>query len=402
MQKVDIIYGNSQAGQLHFDGELNVVDGSIRRPMLADLKDTVFATLSEPIEFPAVQLAIVPGDRVVLAADATVPRLAEVILQVLAYFQSHGVESEQFSVVLAGHAEFDVASFTRVLPAGLSIEVHDADDQTKVAYVAANKQGEPIYMNRTMVDADVVIPIMCARGRQAIDYEGAYGVFPLLTDRRTRGQFYSLKQLADPSEHRHLTEWADEAAWWVGLQVAIQVIPGHDGGVANILAGSPQALEASVQAQMAELWEPQLDKTYDCVVALIDGGATQQSWDSIARVLASASPLVRPDGALIICTQLNERPGRALHRLSDSMRSEDTLARQLSSDPADDALAAAMLLQSLENCHVYLLSELPAEVVESLGVGALQDLHQADHILHNRGTCLIIASAQHSVPSVLA
>ncbi len=62
----------------------------------------------------------------------------------------------------------------------------------------------------------------------------------------------------------------------------------------------------------------------------------------------------------------------------------------MSSDPADDALAAAMLLQSLENCHVYLLSELPAEVVESLGVGALQDLHQADHILHSRGTCLVI------------
>ncbi len=256
-------------------------------------------------------------------------------------------------------------------------------------------------MNRTLVDADVVIPIMCARGRSAIDYEGAYGVFPLLTDRRTRGQFYSLRHLADPSEHRHLTEWADEAAWWVGLQVAMQVIPGPDGGVARILAGNPQMLEASVQEQMTQLWEPQLDKTYDCVVALIDGGATQQNWDSVARVLASASPLVRPDGALIICSELNERPGRALHRLSDSMRSEDKLAKQLSSDPADDALAAAVLLQSLENCHVYLLSQLPPEVIESLGVGALQDLHEADHILQHRQSCLIITSAQHSVPSVL-
>lgn len=400
MKTIDIIYGNSQAGQLHFDGLLEVVEGG-RQSLLGDLKDAVFSALSQPLDFPAVELAIVPGDRVVLAADPTVPRLAEVIAQVIAYFQSHGVQAEQFSVVLASHAEFDVETFAKRLPTDLAIEVHDADDQTKVAYVAANKQGEPIYMNRTLVDADVVIPIMCARARQAIDYEGAYGVFPLLTDRRTRGQFYSLRQLTDPSEHRHLTEWADEAAWWVGLQVAIQVIPAHDGGVANILAGSPQALEANVQEQMVKLWEPQLENTYDCVVALVDGGATQQSWDSVARVLASAAPLVRPDGALIICTQLNERPGRALHRLSDTTRGEDKLARQLSSDPADDALAAAVLLQSLENCHVYLLSQLPSEVVEALGVGALQDLHQADHILQQRSSCLVIASAQHSIPSVL-
>ncbi len=399
MRNFDIVYGSSQMGQLHFQGDLEFV-GPASLPKLDNLKEAVFAALASPIEFPAVELAIVPGDRVVLAVDSTVPRLDAVIREVIAYLQSHGVAIHQFSVVLAGHAACDVAQLASALPADLEIEVHDADDQAKVAYVAANKQGEPIYMNRTLVDADVVIPIMCARGRGAIDYEGAYGVFPLLTDRRTRGQFYSLRLLNDPSEHRHLTQWADEAAWWVGLQIAVQVIPGHDGEIAGILAGSPQALEAEVQQQMTRLWESQLDKSYECVVALIDGGEAQQSWDSVARVLATAAPLVQSDGALIICTQLKERPGRALHRLSDSTRSEEKLAQQLSSDPADDALAAAVLLQSLENCHVYLLSQLPAEVVESLGVGALQDLHAADHILQQRHNCLVISSAQHSVPTL--
>ncbi len=148
----------------------------------------------------------------VLAVDATVPRVADVVCTVIEYLQQKGVATEQFAVVLAGHAELDVSELSRRLPGEVGIELHDADDQTKVAYVAANKQGEPIYMNRTLVDADVVIPIMCARGRLAIDYEGAYGVFPLLTDRRTRGQFYSLRQLADPGEHERLTRWADEAA----------------------------------------------------------------------------------------------------------------------------------------------------------------------------------------------
>ncbi len=116
MHKVDIVYGNSQTGQLHFAGDLEVIGGSNRESLLGDLKNAVFAALAEPIDFPAVELAIVPGDRVVLAVDPTVPRLEEVIAQVIAYFQSRGVEAEQFSVVLAGHADVDANKLSAALP----------------------------------------------------------------------------------------------------------------------------------------------------------------------------------------------------------------------------------------------------------------------------------------------
>ncbi len=106
-----------------------------------------------------------------------------------------------------------------------------------------------------------------------------------------------------------------------------------------------------------------------------------------------ASPLVAGDGALIICSDLKERPGRALHKLGNPHRSEEKLAQQLSHDSADDALAAAVLFESLENCHVYLLSQLPKEVVEALGGERSKDLHQAEHILQQRQRLLVIASA---------
>lgn len=395
---LELVYGNSVRGNVHFQGSAQVEDAT-RMPEVIDLASAVTAALSEPLEFPAVELAIVPGDRVVLAVDPSIPRMAEVVEQVIAYLHRSGVPTSQISVVLASHAQADVTALARLLPEDVAVELHDPDDKTKVAYVAANKQGEPIYMNRSMVDADVVIPIMCARGRSAIDYEGAYGVFPLLTDRRTRSQFYSLKQLADPGEHQRLTAWADEAAWWVGLLVAVQVIPAPDGGVARILAGDPQVLERNVQAVMDEIWRTPLQQTYDAVIALIDGGPGQQTWDSVARVLAAASPLVSPEGALIVCTELAQRPGPALRRLKNSNRSEDELERKLSSETSDDALAAAVLLRSLEASHIYLLSDLPKEVVESLGMGAIQTLQQAEHVIHDRGSCLVLGSAQHRMLS---
>ncbi len=123
-------------------------------------------------------------------------------------------------------------------------------------------------------------------------------------------------------------------------------------------------LEQEVQRVMHELWQSDINDTYDSVLALIDGGATQQTWDSVARVLAATTPLVKQDGALIICSQLSDRPGSALAKLGDPNRLESGLARQLSHDSADDALAAAVLLESLESAHVYLLSELPGELLE--------------------------------------
>ena len=398
---LELLYGNSVRGNVHFAGSAQVENATLAHEVI-DLEAAVTAALQSPIEFPAIELAIVPGDRVVLAVDPSVPRMAEVVEQVLAYLHRCGVPTSQFTVVLASHAQADLSTLSRLLPEDVGIELHDPDDQTKVAYVAANKQGEPIYMNRSMVDADVVIPIMCARGRSAIDYEGAYGVFPLLTDRKTRGQFFSLRQLADPGEHQRLTAWADEAAWWVGLLVAVQVVPGPDGGVAAVLAGSPQVLENAVQNVMSEVWQTSVDSTYDAVIALIDGGPGQQTWDSVARVLAAASPLVSPDGALIVCTELSQRPGPALRRLNNPNRSEDDLAKKLSSDASDDALAAAVLLRSLEASHIYLLSDLPTEVVESLGMGAIQNLHQAEHVIHDRASCLVIGSAQHRMLSSAA
>lgn len=392
--ELELVYGDSVRGAVRFAGDARLENAAASAEVL-DLAAAVTSALRAPLDFPSVEQAIVPGDRVVLAVDPSVPRMPEVVAHIVQYFQGSGFLPEQFTIVVAGHAQSDAAALAKLLPDEVAIELHDADDQTKVAYVAANKQGEPIYMNRSLVDADVVIPVMCARGRSAIDYEGAYGVFPLLTDRRTRGQFFSLRQLADPTEHERLTAWADEAAWWVGLLVAVQIVPAPDGGIAQVLAGSPQPLEAAVQAAMRDVWHSSVDRTYDAVLALIDGGPAQQTWDSLARVLASATPLVSPDGALVVCTELAQRPGPALRKLKNSNRSEDALAKQLSSDASDDALAAAVLLESLDTSHIYLLSDLPRDVVESLGMSAIESLHQAENIIQQRSSCLVIGSAQH-------
>ncbi len=107
---------------------------------------------------------------------------------------------------------------------------------------------------------------------------------------------------------------------------------------------------------MGTLWHDEVDQTFDAVVALIDGGPTQQTWDNVARVIAATSPLISSDGTLIICTELSEKPGVALRKLRNPNRSEDAVAKQLAHDNSDDVLAANVLLETRTNNHIFLLS----------------------------------------------
>ena len=45
------------------------------------------------------------------------------------------------------------------LPEGVAWLVHDPDDKPQIAYLASTSEGQRIYLNRQLTDADIVIPV---------------------------------------------------------------------------------------------------------------------------------------------------------------------------------------------------------------------------------------------------
>ncbi len=402
-QIVKIHYGSDGLCELEVGGKLDD-----RRDCAGcevdDLRSAVFATLASPIEFPPLEQAIVEGDRVAIAVDPSVPRLSAVVATVVEYLVEHDVDPTLLSIVVAGRDEHLVDSLCealrRVTTEHIEVELHDADDSTKLAYLAANEAADPIYMNRTLVEAEVVIPITCARGRDALDYFGVYSMFPRLSDRRTRSHFLNLARLEQADERMELTKWADQAAWWVGLCIAIQVVPGAEGGVLAVRAGSPQALESTVQKDMETAWTTPVTQPFSSVIAVVDGNEVQQTWENVARAIYGAQRAVARDGTIVVCSQLSDPPGRALKRLRGPNRAAETLAKQLAHDLADDALAAAVILEAVQDYHVYLLSKLDSGTIEELGMGAVENAEQLERLIAQHGSCLILGSAQHRLVHV--
>lgn len=401
---IEAVFGTGTRSSLHFSGIVTNCS-ACGLPAVENLAAAIESALAAPLDFPSIEKAIVPGDRVVLAVDPAIPQMPDVIAGVVAYLLRHEVQANQLAIVLAGHEPDDSAGIEKALSSvsetTISVELHDADDSTRVAYVAANQEANPIYVNRTLVDAEVVIPISCARGGGSLDYLGPYTVFPRLSDRKTRGRFFSLARLENPLEREKLRAWADEAAWWTGLYVAIQVIPGYDGEVAAVLAGNPSLLEETVQRRMEAAWRTCVPESAELVMALIDGGRSQQTWDNVARAIHAARKITMRGGSIVVCTQLVREPGRALLRLSNGDRSSSSLVKQLSNDPSDDALAASVILQAVGDCHVYLYSEIASETIEALGMGAIESLGQLDHLLQQHPTLVVLGSTQHRLVAAL-
>ena len=153
-------------------------------------------------------------------------------------------------------------------------------------------------------------------------------------------------------------------------------------------------LEAAVQEALMLEGNEELP-TGALTIAFLDGAPQSQSWLGFARSLASAQRYAAPGGAIVLVTQLSQAVGSGLNRLRDPHRQSDSIAKKLATDNSDDAWAASVLLQANSSFHVYLISKLRAEIVESLGMGAIADEAQLSRLIEQFESCTIVKAAQH-------
>jgi nickel-dependent lactate racemase len=354
--------------------------------------------LGNPVGFPPLDQAIVPGDTVVLAIDGSLPELEASATAITKWLTQRGLRAENLTCLLSDASETTRASVEQAMQAAgseVSVALHNPDDQEHLAYLAAADSADPIYMNRLMVEADVVIPVSCARLNGSLDGLGCYSMYPLISDRATLGRFHSLKKLQADSQRGKMREVCDKAAWWLGILASVQVIPSVGGQVAEVICGVSGEIEASVQASMESIWQSQLDRSEAAVaVVTLGGDAGQHSWLNVARALSAVQPLVQLRGTIVVCSEVNTPLGKSLRRLSTVGAEPEQVEKKLSQDNADDTLAAQVILAALRDYEVFMTSRLKAESIESLGVGSVQDAKQLRNLIGNQD-CVVVHGGEH-------
>jgi nickel-dependent lactate racemase len=221
-------------------------------------------------------------------------------------------------------------------------------------------------------------------------------LFPAFSDEETQKRFRAPSSADWTAHRRRRHEEADEAAWLLGVQFTIQIAPGPGNSLLHVLAGDAQAVAKQGRALCEAAWRFQPDRRASLVVATIEGGREHQTWENLGRALFAASQAVDDGGAIVLCTNLDCKPGPALQRLT-SMRDADSLLHELRRDRSSDATPAALLAEMRDRVQVYLLSGLDAGFVEELGVGCVSGTEEVSRLTQQHKSCILLGNAHHAV-----
>jgi hypothetical protein len=352
--------------------------------------------LAAPLDFPPLAAATVPGDRVAIALDDAVPCAAQVVRGAVEALQQAGIEPEAISIVTTDAqtgatcreacAESDVQ-----LP---QLVIHDPEDTDNLCLVGVTRRGEALLVNRTIFDADIVLPIGVAR----LDAAGAYdSLFPRFSNAESIGRHRM--PLASSESAAERVHEAQEAGWLIGVPMVVQVVPGAGETAAHVVAGEPQAVARRCEALCRQRWALHSPRHVDLVIATITGGAPSQSWANVGRALVTAERVLTDDGAVAICTNLDAPPGESLGRLIGSTDLEKT-ERRIGHDQGADSWPAWHLARALQRGPVYLLSQLPTETVEDMGLAPVADIAELARLAGRHDSFVVVEDSQHAMITI--
>jgi hypothetical protein len=365
---------------------------------LVDPQSAVIRALAEPLEFPPLAAGIVPGDRVAIALDDTIPRAGEIVRGVVESLERAGIETDAISIVTtdAKTSQSLLESLAARAPATPRFEVHDPEDKANLCLVGLNKRQEPLLVNRTIFDADIVLPIGLAR----VNGNGAYdSLFPQFSDAEAIRRHRTPESLTNARGLTEMAHEADEAGWLIGVPMVIEVVPGPGETVAHVLAGGPQAVARQCEVLCRREWSLHCPRQVDLAIATITGGAPSQTWANVGRALAAAESVLEADGAIAICSNLDAPPGESLGRLIGTTDLEKT-ERKISHDQGEDSWPAWQLARALQRGPVYLLSQLAAETVEDMGLAPIADIAELARLAGRHESFVLIEDSQHAIVTV--
>jgi nickel-dependent lactate racemase len=349
--------------------------------------------LAAPLEFPPLSAGIVPGDRVAIAVDSAVPCLAKVLRGAFDFLQRAGIEPTDISVVTDDELTADLCRVEIGEDSGAKVVVHAPADESNLCLVGATKRGEPLLINRAIFEADLVLPIGCARVGASNAYDS---LFPRFSNAAAVEKYRSPAQRETIANRSGKRSEVDEAGWMVGVLMTVQVVPGAGESVAHIVAGEPQAVARRSEHHCREQWLLQSRQRVGLVVATVTGGTESQTWANVGRALVAAEGVLDEDGAIAICSNLEEKPGHSLGRLIKSP-DVDAAARKVFHDHDADTWPAWYLTRALQRGPVYFMSQLNTDIVEDLGVAPVESVDDLVRLASRHESFAVVNDAQHAV-----
>lgn len=350
-----------------------------------DLPQAVYDALQNPVDFPPLDSAIVPGDRVAIAVDPRVPSVAQIVLgAVKAIGQT---EAGGIDIVLTDETRPEtVDSIRDVVDKDVNVLVHHSFDRDALRYLAADAAADPIYLNRYLVDADFVLPIVVSPRDETSESQDATGVFPCFADSASR-----LRAASNADQQANDTSGL---AWQLGIHVMISLMTARNGHVTTVIVGTP--FDAAQRMKEFQQKAPEFPEKPSLVVVSLDGDGQQQTWGNAARAVSIAARHADTDSTIVLWSEIDSPPtGQILALASDSDARLEPVESGDGFPIWDDTVLIAETIRQVASEHRLLIhSRIDRETIESLGFGVVESADELTRVSESFDSCGVIRAAQ--------
>ena len=364
-----------------------------------DLSSALKATLDAPEFYPPLSESVFEGDTVAIALQTDIPHANYLIEATVDYLITTGIDVNDITLVVTGRtaenlgipaAQYEMAekdksegkrppifSFDFGFQS-LNTQVHDPENQTGHSYLAANEEGDPVYVNRTLVDADVVIPIGIPSPGEVNQQSDC--IYPDFSTTSTLHRFAQGKG-------SFISRWTEIelANESLGAFFAVQVVCGPGDTIRQVFSGAKKDALESARTATNNLWSLACPNPSNLCVATIEAKPLDQSWDDFAQALIAASEVTQTESPIIIWSEISIAPDRNTRKACMS-QFEDNISSKLTK-------TLQRVAGIIKDRPVFLRSALPEQTVEELGLGHLKSADEILRMAESSEDCLVIRDA---------
>ncbi len=292
-------------------------------PPCADPQGEVLRALAEPIDAPRLAELAHPGLKVAIVIDdgsrpTPVGRILPAVVEELEFA---GVARSAMALIpaLGLHRPMEQGELlerTGLDLRGIRVVTHDCDDPEQMRLLGTTSYGSPVWINRAVTDADLVISIGCIEPHLIASFGGGYkNIFPGVAGRATVAHNHSLNctpatfnMVGQPIDRNPMRLDLEEGCRMLGNKVwVVNAILNHHKEIVRMVAGDPIAAHRAGAQVSARLNGVKVARPVDVVIT--DSHPMDQDLRQGVKALANASRAVKPGGVLITLVRAEEGVG---------------------------------------------------------------------------------------------
>jgi nickel-dependent lactate racemase len=294
--------------------------------LIPDPEIEIYRALSQPVEMPRIADLVRPEMKIVVVIDdiSRPTPVRKVFPAVMSELNRAGIPREAVTVIpaLGLHRPMEAAEIAqRTGMEGLKFENPDCDDLEKQVLLGVTARGTPVWINKTVASADLIVSIGCIEPHIIASFGGGYkNLVPGVAGRATIAHNHKLNcsptrfnMVGQPITENAMRLDLEEAAAMITRQphqprvFIVNTILNHCQEVVRVTAGDPIAAHRAGVAESAAIYGVKVPRPADIVVT--SSSPMDSDLRQGVKALANTIRAVKPGGVMLTFVRAEEGVG---------------------------------------------------------------------------------------------